>query len=322
MSNTDYRKLYPPIEPYRTCRLRVSDVHELHVEECGNPNGKPVVILHGGPGAGTSPYLRQQHDPKRYRIILFDQRGAGKSTPHGSLDQNTTWDLVSDIEKLRRHLGIERWQVAGASWGSTLALAYGISHPDHVTEMIVRGVFTLRRLELEWFYQWGAGMIFPEEFARYQAPIPEAERSDMMSAYYRRLMDADPAERLACALAWSRWEGAAVSLLPSLKREHSFDDNHFAEVFARIESHYFHYGGFFAEDGWLLANADRLSGVPGTIIHGRYDIVTPVDTAVELSRAWSGSELLIVPDAGHMGTEPGISDAMVRATDALAGKPP
>lgn len=312
------RPLYPEIEPYRSGRLRVSDLHEIHYEECGNPEGKPVVILHGGPGGGISPFLRRSHDPARYRIVLFDQRGAGQSTPPGELRENTTWDLVADIEALRLHLGLGRWQVVGGSWGSTLALCYALTHPARVSELILRGIFTLRQAELDWFYQHGAGMILPEAFARYLAPIPEAERHDLIAAYHRRLTGAAGAERTRAAIAWAGWEGAALSLIPAPAREEEFEDPAFAESFARIECHYFHNRGWLDHDGWLIAQAHRLAGIPGVIIQGRYDLVTPADTALALHAAWPQAELKIIPDAGHTGMEPGIQDAMVRASDAFA----
>ncbi len=312
------RPLYPGIEPYRQGRLRVSDLHEIYFEECGNPEGKPVVILHGGPGGGISPYLRRSHDPARYRIVLFDQRGAGQSTPLGEIRENTTWDLVADIEALRLHLGIGRWQVVGGSWGSTLALCYALSHPARVTELILRGIFTLREAELRWFYQHGAGMILPEAFARYQAAIPEGERHDMIGAYHRRLTGPAGAARQAAAIAWSAWEGAALSLLPNPAREEEFEDPAFAESFARIECHYFHHRGWFAQDGWLLSQAHRLHEIPAVIIQGRYDLITPADTALALAAVWPQAQLHMIPDAGHTGMEPGIQDAMVRASDAFA----
>lgn len=312
------RTLYPEIAPYRSGRLRVSDLHELYFEECGAPDGKPVVILHGGPGGGISPFLRRSHDPARYRIVLFDQRGAGQSTPAGELRENTTWDLVADIEALRRHLGIDRWQVVGGSWGSTLALCYALTHPERVSELIVRGIFTMRAAELRWFYQHGAGMILPEAFARYLAPIPTAERHDMIAAYHRRLTGPAGAERTRAAIAWSCWEGAALSLLPAPEREEDFEDPSFAETFARIECHYFHNHGWLNHDGWLLEQAHRLRDIPGVIIQGRYDLITPADTALALHAAWPQARLALIPDAGHTGMEPGIQDAMVRASDAFA----
>ena len=306
---------YPGRQPVSEGRLRVSALHEIHYEECGNPMGKPALVLHGGPGGGISPFLRQMHDPESYRIILFDQRGCGKSTPHAELRENTTWDLVEDIEKLRRHLAIERWQVVGGSWGSTLALAYAETHPERVTELIVRGIFTLRESEIRWFYQQGADALFPDYWEGFLAPIPEAERDDLVSAYYRRLTGGDPMEQLRCARAWSPWEGATRSLLPDEKRVAEFGQDQFAIAFARIECHYFVNKGFFRQDGQLLAGARRLQGIPGVIIQGRYDVVTPAMTAWDLHRAWPEAEFVMVPDAGHTGSEPGIADALVRATD-------
>lgn len=309
------RTFYPDLTPFNQGRLRVSPLHEVHYEECGKPAGKPALVLHGGPGGGISPFLRQMHDPEAYRIILFDQRGCGQSTPHAELRENTTWDLVEDIEKLRRHLGIERWQVVGGSWGSTLALAYAETHPERVTELIVRGIFTLRESEIRWFYQQGANALFPDEWEGFLAPIPEAERHDLVSAYYRRLTGDDPAEQIRCARAWSQWEGATLSLLPDEKRVAEFGQDRFAIAFARIECHFFVNKGFFQQDGQLLADAHRLAGIPGTIIQGRYDVVTPAMTAWALHKAWGGAEFVMVPDAGHTGSEPGIADALVRATD-------
>lgn len=313
------RSLYPECLPYRTGRLRVSDLHELHFEECGNPSGKPALVLHGGPGGGISEFLRRGHDPARYRIILFDQRGCGQSTPFASLEENTTWHLVADIELLRQHLGIDRWQVAGGSWGSTLALAYAISHKARVTELVLRGLFTLRKAEIDWFYQSGTSFLFPEEWQAYLAPIPLAERGDLVAAYYRRLTGADAGVRLACARAWSRWEAATLSLLPNPARVEEFGADLFATAFASIECHYFANRGFFERDGWLIEQAAGLHGLPVTMIHGQYDVVTPLDTAWLLKQQMPWAELLIIPDAGHTGTEPGIADAMVRTTDHYAG---
>ena len=313
------RPLYPDLAPYFTGRLPVSALHELYYEECGNPDGKPVVVLHGGPGAGTSAFQRQGHDPELYRIILFDQRGCGQSTPYASLQDNTTWDLVEDMERLRDHLGIDRWQVVGGSWGSTLALAYAVTHPARVTEMVLRGIFTLRQVEIDWFYQSGASMIFPDAFAKYVAPIPVEERGDLVPAFYRRLTGNDPDARRDCARAWAVWEATTLSLLPNPAREADFGDDHFDAAFAAIECHYFVNKGFFEADGWLLDQAHRLAGIPGTIIHGRYDMVTPIDTAFLLAKAWPEADLRVIPDAGHTGVEPGIADAMVRATDHYAG---
>jgi proline iminopeptidase len=309
------RSFYPEIQPFQRGRLRVSALHEIYFEQCGNPRGQPAVVLHGGPGGGITPFLRQMHDPSHYRIILFDQRGCGQSTPHAELAENTTWDLVADMERLRQHLGIDRWQVAGGSWGSTLALAYAETHPERVTELVVRGIFTVRRSEIEWFYQCGADALFPDVWETYVAPIPEAERHDLIAAYHRRLTGADPAAQLACARAWSQWEGATLSLLPDPRRVSEFGADRFALAFARIECHYFQNRGFFARDGQLIDDADRLKGIPGVIIQGRYDVVTPMVTAWDLHKAWPEAEFVVVPDAGHTATEPGIADAVISATD-------
>jgi len=309
------RPFYPDLQPYARGRLKVSDLHEIYYEEAGNPQGKPAVVLHGGPGGGISPFLRQMHDPSHYHIILFDQRGCGQSTPHAELRENTTWDLVADMEKLRQHLGIAKWQVAGGSWGSTLALAYAETHPGKVSELVVRGIFTLRQSEVGWFYQHGASMIFPDIWEEYQAPIPEAERGNMVEAYYRRLSGPSSPERAACARAWTRWEAETLSLLPDPGRVEDFSAELFALAFARIECHYFINKGFFARDGQVLADAGKIRHIPGVIIQGRYDVVTPMDTAWALHRAWPEAEFVLVPDAGHTGTEAGIRDAMIRATD-------
>ena len=306
---------YPDLQPFDEGRLRVSSLHEIHYEQCGNPAGKPVVVLHGGPGGGISPFLRRMHDPEAYRIILFDQRGCGRSTPHAELRENTTWELVEDIETLRRHLNIQKWQVVGGSWGSTLALAYTETHPERVTELIVRGIFTIREREIRWFYQQGADALFPDHWEGFIAPIPPAERHDLVSAYYRRLTGDDPVEQMRCARAWSQWEGATLSLLPDEKRVAEFGQDHFAIAFARIECHYFINKGFLREDGQLLADAHRLKGIPGAIIQGRYDVVTPSMTAWDLHKAWPEAEFVMVPDAGHTASEPGLAAALVRATD-------
>lgn len=312
------RTLYPSIEPYDTGTLQVSERHCLRYEQCGNPDGKPVVILHGGPGGGCSPKMRRFHDPARYRIVLFDQRGSGRSTPHADLVDNTTWDLVADIERLREHLGIARWQVFGGSWGSTLALAYAQTHPEAATELVLRGIFMLRRWELEWFYQQGASRLFPDAWEEYLKPIPLVERADMMSAYYRRLTSDDERVRVEAARAWSVWE-AATSFL---RQDPGFIDAHkadaFALAFARIECHYFVNGGFFEVEDQLLRDAHRLHGIPGAIVHGRYDVVCPVQNAWELSRAWPQADLTICPASGHSAFEPEITDALVRATDGYA----
>ena len=311
--------LYPEIVPFRSGRLKVSDVHELYYEECGSPSGKPVVMLHGGPGGGITPLMRRYHDPRLYRIVLFDQRGCGRSIPHASLEDNTTWHLVADIERLREHLGIDRWQVFGGSWGSTLALAYAETHPDRVSELILRGIFTLRRAELEWFYQEGCSWLFPDAFEDYVKVIPETERSDMISAYYRRLTSADAETQVAAARAWSAWEGRTLSLLPDFDRVRQFSEDYYALAFARIECHYFVNGGFFDTDDQLIRNAGRLKDIPGIIVHGRYDVVTPVKIAFDLARAWPEADLRVVPDSGHAMTEPGILHELIAATRIFSG---
>jgi proline iminopeptidase len=311
--------LYPEIVPYRTGRLKVSELHDLYYEECGSPTGKPVVLLHGGPGGGINPMMRRYHDPRLHRLVLFDQRGCGHSIPHASLDENTTWDLVADIERLREHLDIDCWQVFGGSWGSTLALAYAQTHPERVSELILRGIFTLRRAELEWFYQQGCSWLFPDAFQDYVTVIPERERGDMIAAYYRRLTDANPLTQIEAARAWSAWEGRTLSLLPDFDRVRRFSEDHYALAFARIECHYFVNGGFFETDDQLIRNAARLKDIPGVIVHGRYDVVTPVKNAFDLKRAWPEADLRVVADAGHAMTEPGIVHELVAATRIFSG---
>lgn len=312
--------LYPSLRTYRTGRLQVSELHEIYYEESGNPEGKPVVFLHGGPGGGTNPQMRRFFDPLRYRIVMFDQRGCGRSRPHASLEQNTTWDLVADIETLRETLGIEQWQVFGGSWGSTLALAYAQKHPDRVTELVLRGIFLLRRSELEWFYQdeRGAASLFPDLWEQYIAPIPQEERYDLMRAYYRRLTSTDREERNAAARAWAVWEGATSHLRTDPRYVASFRDAEFAAAFARIECHYFVNGGFLETDDQLLRDVPEIRQIPGVIVQGRYDVVCPMRSAWHLHRAWPEAELVIVPDAGHSAFEPGIARALRRATDRFA----
>lgn len=315
------RGLYPAIEPYSTGRLEVDSVHSLYYEECGDPQGKPVVYLHGGPGGGVSPDFRRYFDPFAYRMVLFDQRGCGKSTPHASLDDNTTWHLISDIEALREHLGIERWQVFGGSWGSTLALAYAQAHPERVTELVLRGLFTLRRSELLWFYQHGASEMFPDAWEHFLEPIPVAERGDMMAAYYHRLTGDDHEVRQQCARAWSTWEGTTVSLLPNEKRQAKFSGDDFALSFARIECHYFINGGFFERDDQLLHNVDKIRHIPSVMVQGRYDMCTPMRTAWDLHKAWPEADFRLVSDAGHAGSEPGIVHELITATDNYRSSP-
>jgi len=309
------RTLFPPLKPYSSGELIVSPRHALYFEECGNPQGKPVVMLHGGPGGGCSDQMRQFHDPSKYRIVLFDQRGAGRSRPHADLVENTTWDLVADIERLREHLSVDRWQVFGGSWGSTLALAYAQAHSNRVSELVLRGIFMLRRWELEWFYQEGASRLFPDAWEHYLAPIPDVERADLISAYHRRLTSEDPTIRVTAARAWSVWE-AATSFLhqdPGFIDSHKADD--FALAFARIESHYFVNGGFFEVEDQLLRDVPKIRHIPTTIVHGRYDVVCPLNNAWDLHRAFPEATLEIIADAGHSAFEPGIADALVRATE-------
>ena len=308
-------QLFPPISPYRTHRLKVSPIHDIHVAEYGNPAGKPVVLLHGGPGAGSNPTMPRFHDPEAHRIVTFDQRGSGQSTPHAELRENTTWDLVGDIERIRDMLGIERWQVFGGSWGSCLALAYAETHPERVTELVLRGIFTLRRKELLWFYQEGASFILPDAWEHFVAPIPEDERGDLIAAYHKRLTGEDEVVKLEAARAWSMWEGAALSLLPDPGRVAAFGAPRYAIAFARIECHYFVNQGFFDFDGQLIANAGLIRHIPGVIVHGRYDVCTPVRIAWDLHRAWPEADLRIVPDSGHAMSEPGIVDELVAATE-------
>jgi len=313
--------LFPEISEYEVGTLQVSERHQLVYEQVGNPKGKPVVILHGGPGGGCSPKMRRFHDPERYRIVLFDQRGAGRSLPHADLIDNTTWDLVADIERLREHLGIERWQVFGGSWGSTLALAYAETHPQRVTELVLRGIFMLRRWELEWFYQEGASRLFPDAWRRYLAAIPVAEHGDLISAYHRRLTSENSAVRLSAARAWSVWEASTSLLLPDQGFIDAHENPEFALAFARIESHYFVNAGFMEVDGQLLRDAHRLTDIPGTIVHGRYDVVCPVQSAFDLKQAWPRADLVVVADAGHSAFEPGNASALVAATQAYANLP-
>ena len=315
MPSPQLRTLYPAIEPFASGFLQVSPVHRLYYEQCGNPDGKPVVFLHGGPGAGCGPNSRRFFDPAHYHIILFDQRGCGRSTPHAELLDNTTWELVADMERLRQHLGIDRWQVFGGSWGSTLALSYAQTHPQRVSELVLRGIFMLRRWELEWFYQKGCDAIFPDAWETYLAQIPEVERGDLISAYYRRLTSPDPAIRLSAAKAWSVWEASTSYLLQDAEQIKGNAVDEFALAFARIECHYFVHGGFFEADDQLLRNASRLKDIPAVIVQGRYDVVCPTRSAWDLHRAWPEADLRIVADAGHSAFEPGITDELVRATD-------
>ena len=315
LSTSPRRERYPAIEPYKTGHLQVSAEHEIYYEESGNPQGQPVLFVHGGPGAGTDASNRQFFDPRAYRIVLVDQRGCGKSTPHASLTDNTTWHLVADLETLRKRLGIERWVVFGGSWGSTLSLAYAIRHPERCKGLILRGIFLCRKKEIDWFYQFGAHHLFPDEWDKYLAVIPEEEHEGLVAAYHRRLTSPDAQVRMTAAKAWSRWEGALLRLYtdPELIAKFTADDMSIA--IARIECHYFMNGAFFETDNWLIENVDRIRQIPGVIVHGRYDVVTPLENAWELHKAWPEARLEIIPDAGHAAGEPGITDALVRAAD-------
>ncbi|UOR00801.1 prolyl aminopeptidase [Leucobacter allii] len=320
------RALYPPIEADAFGRLDVGDGQQIFWESCGNPDGKPVVFLHGGPGGGCAPDHRRYFDPERYRIVLFDQRGCGRSLPHAGapdadLTANTTWHLVADIERLREHLGIERWQVFGGSWGSTLALAYAQTHPERVAELVLRGIFTLRRSEIDWFYQEGASQIFPDAWADYLAAIPDGEHGDLLAAYRRRLEDPDPAVHVPAGVAWTAWEHSTIRLIPDAEAiADAREDTAAAVAFARIENHYFSHGGWLEEGQLIRDAAARLAGIPAVIVQGRYDVCTPPRTAWDLHEAWPEAELEMIPDAGHAASEPGIVDALVRATDRFAAR--
>ena len=313
------RMLYPPVDPLDSFRLRVSPIHELYVEQCGNPKGAPVVFFHGGPGGGIDPMHRRYFDASRYRIVLFDQRGAGKSTPHACLDDNGTWDLVGDAETIRERLGIDRWHVFGGSWGSTLSLAYAVKHPDRVRSLTLRGVFLLRKAEIDWFYQDGASWIFPDAWEKYLEPIPVAERGDLLAAYHKRLTSGDPVVEAAAARAWSVWEGSTSKLIPDEGLIARCAGDLFARQLARIEAHYFVNKGFFAHDGWLLDEARaKLQKTPCVVVQGRYDVVCPAKSAWDLKKAMPQTELRIISDAGHASSEAGIIDALVDATDRFA----
>jgi proline iminopeptidase len=313
------RTLYPEIKPYETGMLDVGDGHRLYWELSGNPNGKPVVFLHGGPGGGSSPEHRRQFHPDKYKILVFDQRGCGKSTPYAELDHNTTWDLVEDIEKLRTRVSkVDKWMVFGGSWGSTLALAYAETYPERVTEIILRGIFLFHQDELDWMYkEGGASRVYPDKFEDFIGPIPEDERGDLVEAYRRRLTSSDKDEQLAAAKAWSKWEGEIVTLLPSASTISHFTSPDVAVAVSRIENHYMANHGWL-EQGQLLEGAKKLRGIPGVIVQGRHDTCTPPVAAWRLKQAWPEVELNIVPDAGHLFSEPGITDGLVRATDRFA----
>ena len=320
MTQIERRGLYPPIEPFRTGFLRVSDVHELYFEESGNPDGKPAVFLHGGPGGGTDPKMRTFFDPRVYRIVLFDQRGCGKSRPHANLVDNTTWHLVEDIERLREHLGIKRWLVFGGSWGSTLALSYAQTYPDRATELVLRGIFLLRKWEIDWFYQnpGGAAALYPDLWEHYISAIPEAQRSDMVRAYYERLTSDDPKVMRQAAKSWSVWEGATSFLRLNPDYVAKFQEDEYAAAFARIECHYFINNGFMRTPNQLIDNVGAIRKIPAVIVQGRYDVICPMKSAWDLHRAWPEADLRIVPDAGHSAFEPGNIHELVSATDKFA----
>jgi proline iminopeptidase len=312
------RTLYPKIEPYKSGHLDVGDGHSLYWELCGNPQGKPAVFLHGGPGGGSSPDHRRQFDPERYNVLVFDQRGCGKSTPYASLEANTTAHLVADIERLREMAGIDKWLVFGGSWGSTLSIAYAQAHPERVTELVLRGIFLFDQYEVDWLYkEGGASAVYPDKWDDFISLIPEGERGDLVEAYRRRLTSDDPDEQLRAAQAWSAWEGSTVTLLPSKATIEHFTSPEIAIAIARIENHYMANGGWLTE-GELLRGADKLRGIPGIIVQGRHDTCTPPKAAWALKKAWPEVDLQIVADGGHLYNEPGILDGLIRATDKFA----
>ena len=317
--SSDLRKLYPEIEPFESGMLDVGDGHQVYWERCGTKGAKPAVFLHGGPGGTISPSHRRLFDPKLYDVTLFDQRGCGRSVPNASLDANTTWHLVADIERLRVLAGVDKWLVFGGSWGSTLALAYAQTHPDRVSELVVRGIYTLTKAELDWYYQFGVSEMFPDKWERFVAPIPEAERGDMMGAYRKRLIGSDRKAQVEAARAWSMWEGQTITLLPEPSTSDSFEQEDFAVAFARIENHYFVHAGWL-EEGQLLRDAHKLKGMPGVIVHGRYDMPCPAKYAWLLHKAWPDAEFHLIEGAGHAYSEPGILDRLIRATDKFAEK--
>ena len=316
------KKLYPAIEPFDVGKLKVSPIHELYYEQCGNPDGQPAVFLHGGPGGGLIPDYRRFFDPDNYRIILFEQRGSGRSTPHASLEDNTTWHLVDDIERLRETMGVERWLVFGGSWGSTLSLAYAQTYPQRATALVLRGIFLCREKEIRWFYQEGEGAsaIFPDVWEEYVRIIPPPERGDMLRAYHRRLMSDDKNVQLEAARAWSIWEGSTSKLFPDKELIDHSGESHFALALARIECHYFVNNSFFATDNYLIENVAKIRHIPAVIVQGRYDVVCPMMSAWDLHRAWPEAQLEIIKDAGHAATEPGTAGALVEATDRFRGK--
>ena len=318
-TDTTLRGLYPPIEAYASGHLDVGDGHAIYWERSGTPGAKPAVFLHGGPGGTSGPNHRRLFDPALYDVLLFDQRGCGKSTPHAGLEANTTWHLVADIERLREMVGVDTWLVNGGSWGSTLALAYAETHPERVSELVLRGIYTLTKAELDWYYQFGVSEMFPERYERFVAPIPPEERHEMMQAYYRRLTGDDMALRREVAKVWSSWEGETITLLPQPDTSSKFAEDDFADAFARLETHYFVHAGWM-DEGQLVRDAHRLHGIPGVIIQGRYDMPCPAKYAYALHKAWPQAEFHLVEGAGHAMSEPGILDRLIRATDTFAGK--
>lgn len=309
------RTRYPEITPYHIDKIKVSSIHTLYFEECGNPNGRTVIFLHGGPGGGIQPSYRQYFNPEKWRIILLDQRGCGQSTPFAELRENTTWDLVADLETLRQHLKIEKWAVFGGSWGSTLALTYGITHPESCTAFFLRGIFLLRKKEIDWFYQEGCSKIYPDAWEEYLKPIPPSEHGNLVQAYHQRLTSPDAQVRRSVAKAWAIWEGSTSKLIPDDKMIEHYGKDNFAEAFARIECHYFTNKGFFPEDNFLLNNVHKIRHIPAVIVQGRYDVVCPAENAWDLHRAWPEAELKIIPNAGHSVSEIGTTDALIEATD-------
>ena len=309
--------LYPPISPYNTFNLKVSNLHTIFVEESGNPDGKPIIFLHGGPGGGSEPVYRQYFNPEKWRIIIFDQRGCGKSVPHAELEQNTTWDLIDDIEKIRKKLNIDNWAVFGGSWGSTLALSYAIKNPNYCNNLILRGIFMLRKKELEWFYQNGCSFIYPDAWEKYLDPIPESERSNLIQSYYEKLTSNDMNERIKAAKAWSIWEASTSKLIQSTSALHAFEDEKVAEAFARIECHYFINKGFFENDRWILDNVYKIKEIPTYIVQGRYDVVCPMKSAWDLHREFPEAKFEIIQDAGHSMLELGIQKKLIEITDSI-----
>tara|TARA_B100000579_G_scaffold436286_1_gene461823 strand:- start:1988 stop:2935 length:948 start_codon:yes stop_codon:yes gene_type:complete len=312
------KKLYPKIKPYSEFYLKVSNIHTIFVEESGNPNGKPVIFLHGGPGGGSEPIYRQYFNPKKWRIIIFDQRGCGKSLPHAELKENTTWDLVNDIEIIRQYLNIESWVVFGGSWGSTLSLSYAIKNPKRCKGLILRGIFMLRKMEIDWFYQEGCSYIYPDEWEKYLKEIPINEHKNLVQAYYKRLTSKNKITRIKAAKAWSTWEARTSKLIPTQSSLHHFDDSKVAEAFARIECHYFINKGFFKSDGWILKNIHKIKHIPNVIIQGRYDVVCPMRSAWDLHKKWENSKLIIIPAEGHSMLEKNIQSELIKYTDKFS----